>query len=516
MNNVTPFPGGTHLTPALSSLQGGEGGDPARSDGEGEVGKDPGQAGTAVDLPYDWEPRPHQRRLWAFLENTLETGATGTRAVAVWHRRAGKDAVAVNFAACAAHERKGNYWHMLPTARQGRKVIWEGIDGQGRRLIDQAFPPFLRTGKSEEDMLIRLRHGSTWQVVGSDNFDSLVGANPVGVVFSEWALADPRAWDYIRPILAENGGWALFIYTARGRNHGASLFDMAKKTEGWFAEKLTVEDTGAIAPEIIAIERRSGMSDEMIRQEYYCSFEAALVGSYYGTLLESAEREGRITAVKPDRTVPVVTAWDLGIGDATAIWFAQQVGREIRLIDYYEASGVGLDHYAQVLREKRAQHDWVYGEALLPHDAQQSELGTGRTRLETLRQLGLGRTRVVKRLAVDDGINAVRVILPRCWFDQEKTARGLDALRQYSRAWNEERKLFGERPAHDWTSHAADAFRYLAAGLREPQGAAPSQIQAIEESAPERFGLLGSAAWDGSGVVRGDDRRRPSEAITEE
>ncbi len=416
-----------------------------------------------AEPPHDWQPRPHQAALWQFLKDG------GKRAVAVWHRRAGKDSLAINFAAWAADRRVANYWHMLPTAVQGRKVVWEGIDGQGRRLIDQAFPPRSRTSRLDVEMRLRLDNGSTWQVVGSDNFDRLVGANPAGVVFSEWALADPRAWDYIRPILAENGGWALFIYTPRGRNHGATLFDLAEQTPGWFAERLTVDDTGIIAPEIIEEERRSGMAEELIRQEYYCSFQAALVGAYYGTLLEEAEASGRIGRVTCDPEAPVITAWDLGIGDSTAIWFAQAVGREIHLIDYYEASGVGLDHYADVLRKK----DYAYGETLLPQDARQRELANGRTRIETLRRLGLPGLRIVPNLRLDDGINAARVILPRCWFDAGRCARGLEALRQYRRGWDEERKLFGERPLHDWTSHPADAFRYLAIGLR---GAAEEAI----------------------------------------
>jgi phage terminase large subunit len=423
-----------------------------------------------IVLPHKWRPRAHQRKLWNFLDKG------GKRAVAVWHRRAGKDSVAINFAACAASRRVANYWHMLPTAAQGRKVVWEGIDGNGCRVIDQAFPPGYRTGKLDDEMLLRLSSGSTWQVVGSDNFDRLVGANPAGVVFSEWALADPRAWDYLRPILAENGGWALFIYTPRGRNHGAATFDMAAKTPGWFAEKLTVEDTGVLAPEVIEEDRRSGMADELIRQEYYCSFQAALVGAYYGPLLETAEREGRVRRVAWEPDLPVVTAWDLGIGDSTAIWFAQLSGREIRLIDYYEASGVGLDHYARVLQQK----PYVYGEILLPHDARQREMANGRTRLETMRRLGIARqARIVPSPGLDDGINAARVILPRCWFDETGCARGLEALRQYRRAWDDERKIFGERPLHDWSSHAADAFRYLAVGLREPRrpGEAPLPVQ---------------------------------------
>jgi phage terminase large subunit len=412
-----------------------------------------------VDLPHDWSPRAHQLKLWSF----LETG--GKRAVAVWHRRSGKDSLAMNFAAVAARDRVANYWHMLPTATQGRKVIWEGIDGQGRRFIDQAFPRHYRTGKLDEEMLIRLQGGSTWQVVGSDNFDRLVGANPAGVVFSEWALADPRAWDYLRPILAENNGWALFIYTPRGRNHGAAMFDMAKQAPGWFCERLTVEDTGAIPAERIEDERRSGMADELIRQEYFCSFEAALVGAYYGPAMETLEREGQITSVKHDDTLPVVTAWDLGVGDSTAIWFAQLAGRDIRLIDFYESSGVGLDHYAGVLRAK----GYRYSETLLPHDANHREMANGRTRIETMRRLGIARPRIVPQHKIDDGINAARLILPRCWFDSVTCERGIEALRQYRRAWDDERMIFGGRPHHDWSSHPADAFRYLAIGLREPR-----------------------------------------------
>jgi hypothetical protein len=448
-------------------------------------------------LPHDWSPREHQRKLYHHLERGIgiwpgDTSPLARRAVAVWHRRAGKDSVTMNFAAVAAKQRVGNYWHMFPTERQGRKALWEGVDRQGRRFIDQAFPRPFRTGKVETDMLLRLENGSPWQITGSDNFDRLVGANPVGVVFSEWALADPRARDYLRPILAENGGWAVFIYTARGRNHGAALYELAQKTPGWFQEKLTVDDTGVIAPGIVEDERRSGMAEEMIRQEYYCSFEAALVGAYFGPLMEAAERDSRIGEVPYDPNLPVITAWDLGIGDSTAIWFAQVSGGEIRLIDYYEAAGVGLDHYARILRER----GYAYGDAFLPHDARQSELGTGRTRLETMRLLGIaGAQRIVPRLTVDDGINAARVILPRCRFDAARTARGIEALRQYRRAWHDERKMFADTPLHDWASHGADAFRYLAVGLREPASRlALTQTRAITDD-DDRSPLARMELW---------------------
>lgn len=323
-----------------------------------------------IILPNAWRPRTYQRRLWRYLE------ADGPRrAVAVWHRRAGKDEVCLHWAACAALRRVGNYWHMLPEASQARKAIWDAVNPHsGRRRIDEAFPPAIRAAIREDDMRVRFVNGSSWQLVGSDNFNSLVGAPPAGLVFSEYALANPTAWDYLRPILAENGGSALFMFTPRGRNHAWKLYELAKANPGWFTERLTVEDTAAIPPEVIAEERASGMSEDMIRQEYYCSFDAALPGAYYGRLLQQAEGEGRVGRVPWAPELLTYTAWDLGIGDSTAVWFCQMTGSEARLIDYYENFGVGLDHYAKVLREK----PYVYGEHLLPHDAQVATLESWR------------------------------------------------------------------------------------------------------------------------------------------
>ena len=413
-----------------------------------------------ITLPNQWQPRDYQRRLWSYLESG------GKRAVAVWHRRAGKDEVCLHWAACAAVQRVGNYWHMLPEASQARKAIWDAINPHtGRRRIDEAFPPSIRLGQRDTDMQIKLINGSVWQVVGSDNFNSLVGSPPTGLVFSEYSLTSPAAWDYLRPILAENGGWCIFMMTPRGRNHAWQLFDMARSRSDWFAELLTVEDTKAIGSEIIADERASGMSEDMVAQEYYCSFDAALPGAYYGKLLQTAETEGRVGRVPWVPDAIVHTAWDLGIGDSTAIWFCQQVGQEIRLVDYYENFGVGLDHYAKVLRDK----PYVYGQHILPHDTQVADLSTGRSRLQTLAMLGIHGRVLLREPNVEDGINAVRNLLPRCWFDADKCSRGLEALRQYRCDYDAERKIYSARPRHDWTSHAADAFRYLARGL--PDGA---------------------------------------------
>ena len=417
-----------------------------------------------VTLPNDWRPRPYQLPMWNYLEGG------GLRAVGVWHRRSGKDDVALHWTAVAAHQRPATYWHMLPQANQARRAVWEAVDPHtGQRRIDQAFPKELRQTTRENEMLIRFKCGSTWQVLGSDSFDALVGSPPAGIVFSEWALADPRAWSYLRPILDENDGWALFIYTPRGRNHGLTTLDLARDSDDWFGEVLTAHDTSVFNVDRLATIKReliveNGEADgsALFGQEYECSFSAAIVGSYYAGLMEAADKEGRITGVPYDPAVRVHTAWDLGIGDSTSIWFLQQVGREIHWIDFYESSGVGLDHYAKVLDEK----PYTYGDHLLPHDAGARELGTGKTRVETLASLGL-KARVVPRQAVDDGINALRLLLPQSWFDKVKCDRGLEALRSYRREWDEKMATFRPRPLHDWSSHGADAARTAAMGLKE-------------------------------------------------
>ena len=410
-----------------------------------------------IKIPYKWKPRKYQMKLWNYLENG------GKRAVAVWHRRAGKDSLSLNWTAVAAMQRVGVYWHMLPLQTQARKVVWDAIDKQGRRVIDQVFPKALRKSANAQEMKIELLNGSIWQCVGSDSYNSLVGANPVGVVFSEYSIADPAAWDFIRPILAENDGWALFIYTPRGRNHGLTLFETAEAAEGWFAQKLGVSETRAIPQSAVEAERRAGMDESIIQQEFYCSFDAALKGSYYGTLLNELENGGRICSVPYDPALLVTTAWDLGVGDSTAIWFFQTNGAEVFIIDYYEASGVGLDHYVKVLKDK----PYVYtDDNIFPHDIGVHELSSGKSRLDLLAGLGV-RGHVLPRAGVDSGIAAVRLLLPRCRFDKEKCAKGLEALRQYQRAWDDQRKDFQPKPLHDWTSHAADAFRYLACGIKE-------------------------------------------------
>ncbi len=359
---------------------------------------------------------------------------------------------------------------MLPTAAQGRKAIWDNIDKKGRRIIDQAFPPEIRASIRNDEMKIVLKCGSVWQVVGSDNYDSLVGPNPAGIVFSEYAIADPKAWDVFRPILAENNGWATFPFTPRGRNHGYRLFqsskDMMKKDpNGWFAQKLTVDDTGVIPFSAIEEDRESGMPEELIQQEYWCSFDAALVGAYYGPQMEAARADGRIGNVPHDPSVGVETWWDLGIGDSMVIGFVQRVGQETHAIDYYESCGEDLSHYVGILQQKASELGYVYSDHAFPHDVMARELGTGKTREEVLKSLGLDIS-VVPRQSVNDGIDAVRRTLPLMWFDETKCERWIEALSQYGKTWDEKNKCFG-KPLHNWASHAADMTRMGA--LHQPK-----------------------------------------------
>lgn len=432
---------------------------------------------TQIQVPVNWRPRAYQLPLWSYFEKG------GKRGVAVWHRRAGKDATALNLTVVSAFKRPGIYWHLLPTYNQGRKIVWDGRTKEGKPFLD-AFPREAIKNVNGTEMKLELENGSIYQVVGTDNVDRLVGANPVGCVFSEYSLQDPQAWNLIRPILAENGGWALFIYTPRGRNHGYEIFNMAKKHPKWFCQSLSVDDTGVVTPDIIEEEREAGMPEEMVQQEFFCSFDAGLVGSYYGSHMAKALEEGRITKVPYDPRTPVNTTWDLGIGDSTAIWFWQQVGYEIRLLDYYEASGEGLPHYANILRSK----EYVYGEHYGPHDLEVRELSTGRSRRETAKLLGIN-FQIVPKLALEDGIDAVRNILGACIFDEERCSRGIEALRQYKKSWNDKMRCYSDRPDHDWTSHAADSFRYLALSVRNKRRTNRFSMPTHADSTYDVFGI---------------------------
>ena len=411
----------------------------------------------SITIPHNFIPRPYQLPILRALEGGVR------RAVAVWHRscRAGKEKTFLNYTAKETFKRVGTYYYIFPTYSQAKKVLWDGRDREGFPFMAH-FPQQVVEKKNEQEMRVELANGSAVQLIGSDNIDSIVGTNPVGCVFSEYALQDPQAWDYMRPILRENGGWAIFDFTPRGKNHGFKLYEMAKSNPDWYAEILTVTDTCALSAQDIQAERDAGMSEELIQQEFYCSFEGVMSGSVFGHAMNEAEREGRICGVPWQPEFPVDTWWDIGVSDSTAIWFTQDIGREIHVIDYYENSGVGIgvDFYAKHLQTM----PYVFGKHNGPHDLEAHQFAAnGKSTLEVAAMLGL-RFHVVDKLDKQSQINAGRAFLKRCWFDRKKTERGRDALTSYHFKYDEKRRAFDDEPFHDWASNAADAWMQLAVG----------------------------------------------------
>lgn len=423
-----------------------------------------------VELPNNWRPRPYQQALWDYLEKG------GKRAISIAHRRWGKDDVLLHRSAIAVHERPATYWHCLPEFAQARKAIWNAVNPHtGRRRIDEAFPHELRANINDQEMFIRFKNGGTWQVIGSDRYNNLVGAGVAGVTFSEWALCNPSAWAFISPMMRENDGWASFITTPRGKNHAYDLYNMAVNNPEWHAELSGVQHTNAYTEaeldEILHTDYIAIYGEDMGRaqfeQEYLCSFTAAILGAFYAREMLAVRNEGRIDpTLKPAPGEPVHRAWDIGVRDDTAIWWFQVVGTQVFILDCYSANGTGVEHFAEVIEQRRKEHGWEDGKDYVPHDAKVKEWGTGRTRVETMQSLGL-HPEVVPMAGKLDGINAVRQTLPKCVFHARCEDEGISALETYRREWDDDKKAFKASEVHDWSSHLADAFRYLALSWRK-------------------------------------------------
>lgn len=400
-------------------------------------------------LPYLFESRPYQTHY----EEAMQTHKRGIK---VWHRRAGKDKSDWVAMISAADVTIGQYYYIFPTYSQGKKAIWEGRDKSGIAFLDH-IPADRIEIKNNSELKIVFKNGSLIRIVGSDNIDALMGTNPIGCVFSEFSLQHPQAWDFIRPILRENGGWARFNFTPRGKNHAHELFQMAQQNSEWHVSLLSIDDTSVLTPEDIDKERDSGMSEDLIQQEFYCSFTRGQEGSWYGKYLANVDNDGRITSVPYDPYALVDTFWDLGVGDSTAIIFAQRVAQEIHIIDYYEMHGEGLDHYARVIADRK----YNYGTHYAPHDIRVRELASGaRTRLEIARDLGLNFDIVPDR-SIYEGIELSRSIFSKLWFDDVKCKQLLKCLLNYVKKYNEQYNVYSDQPLHNFASHAADAFRML-------------------------------------------------------
>lgn len=415
-----------------------------------------------LTVPYNYLPRTYQAANFADYEDR-----NVTRFMNCWHRRSGKDKTWINFTVMRMLERKGLYFHILPTYTQAKTLIWEGIGKDGFPFIEH-FPKPLVLQRNETELKIVLQNGSIWKLAGSDRIDLLVGSNPVGCVLSEFALQTPEAWRLLSPILLENGGWASFIFTPRGKNHAYDLWMKNRDNPRWHASLLTIRETHRDAggedgnyimtKEDVEQEIREGTIDEdTAQQEYYCSFEGTFQGSYYGKIL-SGLADTHFVRCPYDPRYPVDTVWDLGRSDANSIWFVQSIaGREFRCIDYLQREGEDLGFYIKYVKEL----PYSYGSHWAPHDIEVAEYSTGTKRIDHAKRLGIN-FRVVPKVPLQDGIQAVRRILPVTYFDYNKCAVGLDSLANYHKEWDEKKQIFMDNPVHDKWSHGADAFRYFA------------------------------------------------------
>lgn len=399
-----------------------------------------------------WTMRPHQQEVFDKLNEH-------DRNILVWHRRAGKDILALNYILKQASERKGLYWHMFPSFVQGKNAIWHGMDSEGVKLLDA-----LGGKRNNIGMYIDLPNGSIYQIIGSDSaLDRVRGANPIGVVFSEYSYMNAGIWDVIRPILKGNKGWALFLYTPNGvYNQGFELYEMAKKNSNWYVEKKGIDDTGLLTEKDMKEERESGMVEELLQQEYFCKFLEHAYGSYYSKIIRKRRDDGYITELNIENYAPVSTYWD--IGNNTSVWFVQKQGEFWCVIDYLEGKELGLEYY--MLEVKR--RGYAYDTHVFPHDMANKEYSSGNSRIDTARDLRAtlalsGEVSIQNKMSLDEGLHITLKFLDKCKIDATRCKKGLEALIDYKRAYNEKNKFFLDYPdKNQWSAHASDAFRYAA------------------------------------------------------
>ncbi len=420
-----------------------------------------------ISLPFNFDPRMYQLKAL----RALDRGAT--RVVLVWHRRAGKDKTILNWVIKYAWNNVGVYWYMLPEFSQAKRVIWTNIDKNGFRFRDH-FPKEIIKRSDNQTMSIELKNGSIIQLLGSDDPDKLVGAAPRGVVFSEYALSNPLCFQYLFPILKENDGWMIAISTPRGKNHLYKLYqhtlkEMQNGSHKHFAQLLTINDTfdhdgtQLVTMDDIKSEQKTiGFSDDFIDQEYLCSFEGLMEESFYGKIMSEIKKAGNICKVPHNPSYPVEIVFDIGVSNATVILFFQRVGKAIHIIECYAKYNEGLPHYAGYINGKRDK--WNITKIYAPHDMNVREWGSGVNRFKQAKDLGLNCVPVAK-MSIEDGINAVRALLPTCYID-EGAETFIDAMNQYKRLWDTQHKCYANQPLHDWTSDYSDAARYMAAAVK--------------------------------------------------
>lgn len=444
-----------------------------------------------IRLPNNWRPRPSQMKVWSYLEKG------GRHAELIAHRRFGKDEIALHRAACAAFERVAGYWHMLPEYAQARKAIWDAVNPHtGKRRIDEAFPGELIAKKNDQEMKIVFKNGSSWQVVGSDNYNSLVGSAPAGIVYSEWALANPNARAYLRPIILENNGWQIFITTPRGRNHAHTTLKAAQKIMqsggDAFAQVLPATETGIFTKEQLDAELKAYIAEfgeeygtAKFEQEYLCSFEAANLGAILARSLGVAEREGRISDdIDFDSCgAPIEITADLGRRDTATWWFWQPRMAGFHIVDYDGGWGLDADEWCDKLAEKLdpyklADGSPALGRIWLPHDARAKTFAAKHSALEIfIKRFGSDKVAITPSSSISDRVNAARFLTQRVAFNESKCERGLNGLRAWSFKYDEEKKIFSSDPLHDWASHDGDGYSYgcLIMNQTKPKPKPPEQ-----------------------------------------
>lgn len=398
----------------------------------------------------------------------------------VCHRRAGKTVAAINdlvIGALECRKPRPQYAYIAPFRNQAKLVAWEYLKHYAQ--------PFLADKPNESELSVRLLGDRKVMLFGADNADALRGIYLDGVVPDEFGDFKPSVWgNVIRPALSDRKGWAVFMGTPKGRNEFWTIREIARKTPAeWFLLELRASESGILdAMELEAA--RKQLTPDQYAQEYECDFAAALPGAFFGREMVQAEREGRIGAADYDEALPVHTAWDIGYRDDTAIWWYQVVRGEIHVIDYHASSGQSIEFYTKLVKDK----PYRYGTHWLPHDAKAKTLASGGKSI--IEQLAAGldfkHLAIVPNLDVQDGIQAARIALRMCWFDEKRCEEGLEALRQYQREWDEDKKVFREKPRHDWTSHPADAFRMMAVAWQHeaPKKPAPEPMRGITVGAP--------------------------------
>ena len=441
-----------------------------------------------VTLPYKFTPREYQLPLMQamipelfpptpsevdiILDRTPSKKRNVKNAVAVWHRRAGKDKCSINILVCRAMiDAPGYYLYMAPEAAQARKIIWQGIGSDGMKFIDHIPPEIIKT-KRDQEMYVELINGSVIQIGGADNYDSLVGTNPKGIIFSEYSIQNPAALQYFRPMLVENGGWALFIFTPRGHNHGWEIHKTAlgrtTATAGvthpdWFYQHITIDNsrredgTPVITHQQYLDEIANGMPEATAKQEFYGDFDQGMPGAYYADLMSALYKTEAIGYFPHNPLLHVITAWDLGLNDCNSIWFIQVDPSGPRVINYMEEANVPMTEWVKRVSEL----PYNYFDHIAPHDINQRDPMTGFTRLEKCKELGFYFT-VAPKLSRADGIEASRALIPICRFDEENCHQGIEALMSYERVYDEKLRVFKDTPLHNWASHGSDSWRYFA------------------------------------------------------